>query len=87
MRPEYRDESITAGEAYDAMFLFLLERRARGERDAELTLLLGDMELGEFWKDGGSLDPAMGDWWNAVQRIRQGFNPYTDHPDWQLPGS
>ena len=77
--PEYRNRPLTAGEAYDAMYLFLQERRRRGEREHELTLLISDMELGVLWKDGGSTDPAMEwDWLEAVQRIQQGFNPYTD---------
>jgi hypothetical protein len=76
-RPDYRSEPLTAGEAYDAMYLFLRERRNRGEREDELTLLLGDMELGVLWEDGSSTDPAMEwDWVNAVQRIREGFDPY-----------
>jgi hypothetical protein len=75
----YRKEPLTAGEAYDAMYLFLQERLRRGEREGELSLLLADMELGVLWEDGGSTDPAMEwDWWEAVQRIRKGFNPYAD---------
>jgi hypothetical protein len=67
------------------MYLFLLERHKRGKREQELTHLISDMELGVLWEDGGSTDPAMEwDWWEAVQRIQQGFNPYTDS-SWLLP--
>jgi hypothetical protein len=59
--------TLTERQAYDAMFLFLVEYWERDLRSSD------DL-------DGSSADPAMDkDWENRVERIRSGFGPpYSD---------
>jgi hypothetical protein len=79
MPADHRDEPITSGQGYDAMFLFLLDWWKRGGRQSEdVEWILNAMDRSS-WQDGESNDPAIDhDWRKAVDRIRQGHDPYTD---------
>ena len=70
--------ALTEGQAYDAMFLFVLEFWNRDKGQSDLVDLLSFLDRG-VWGDGGSTDPAMeGDWRRCVERIREGFDPYPE---------
>lgn len=68
---------LTERQAYDAMFLFLMEFWERGGRSSEdIEELLRWLDR-TFWEGGGSFDPAMeADWAKSVGRIKSGFDPY-----------
>jgi hypothetical protein len=80
MRPDYREDAITSGQGYDAMFAFLRAWWERGGRRSEdVGQLLADLALGVLWDDGGSTDPAMEhDWCDAVRRVSKGDDVYAD---------
>ena len=66
---------LTERQAYDAMFLFLLEFWERGNRSsADIAELL---EWMRHAPDDVSSDPAMDDDWDkAVERILAGHDPH-----------
>jgi hypothetical protein len=73
--------ALTEQQAYDAMFLFLVEFWKRDGGKTDLTDLLSWLDRG-IWKDGGSADPAQeDDWSRCVKRIQEGLNPY-EPPVW-----
>jgi hypothetical protein len=70
---------LTERQAYDAMFLFLLEFWERGGRTSgDIAELLSWLDRSTtIWADDGSADPAMeDDWAKSVARIKSGFDPY-----------
>jgi hypothetical protein len=71
----YGARVITERQAYDAMYLFLVEFWKRDGGKTDLTDLLS--WLGRE-RGGGSADPAQEeDFHRSVERIRAGLNPFT----------
>jgi hypothetical protein len=71
-------DGLSSEQAYDAMFLFLLEfwRRGAPPSDDPVEWLLVAMDR-SVSGDGGSNDPAMDeDWRRSVRQIVEGFDPY-----------
>jgi hypothetical protein len=70
--------SLTEQQAYDAMFLFLHRYWERTGRHADdVAGLLGSLNRG-LADDGRPADPAMAeDWAACVERIEEGFDPYS----------
>jgi hypothetical protein len=68
--------ALTERQAYDAMFLFVLDFWNRDKGQSDLVDLLSFLDRG-VWGDAGSNDPAMEeDWRRCVERITEGFDPY-----------
>jgi hypothetical protein len=69
---------LTERQAYDAMFLFVVEYWERKNRSSRgIAELVGDLERYAAWQDGTPTDPAMDeDWELCVRRILDGFDPY-----------